>query len=45
MKNSKFNKNARKFAKKTGYRILGKLIELSILFGIGYLLGLKLIRY
>lgn len=40
-----FKKNTKRFLKKTFYKTLGKIVELSILFGIGYSLGLKLIRY
>lgn len=35
----------KKFIKKFAIRFASKLLELSALFGIGYLLGLKLIRY
>lgn len=38
-------KNLKKFAKKFFWRILTKICELAVLFGIGYALGLKLIRY
>lgn len=38
-------KNASRFAKKFFWRILSKILELTVLFAIGYSLGLKLIRY
>lgn len=37
--------NNRRFWKKFFFRLLSRLLELLILFGIGYALGLKLIRY
>ena len=37
--------NFKRFGKKTFYRILGRLIDMAILFGIGYMFGLKLIKY
>lgn len=37
--------NIKRFFKKFFYRILSRILELATLFGIGYLLGLKLIRY
>lgn len=38
-------KNAKRFFKKFGYRMLSKMLELATLFALGYALGLKLIRY
>jgi hypothetical protein len=43
MKNLKHN--SKKFFKKFGYRMASKILELLTLFGIGYALGLRLIRY
>jgi len=37
--------NLIRFTKKTAWRIAGKIVEIAILFGIGYSLGLKLVRY
>jgi len=37
--------NLRKFVKKTFWKLCGKIVELGVLFAIGYSLGLKLIRY
>ena len=37
--------NLIRFAKKTSWRLLGKIIDIVVLFGIGYCLGLKLVRY
>lgn len=37
--------NAKRFFKKFFWRMLSKICELAVLFGIGYALGLKLIRY
>lgn len=41
----KIKTNTKRFFKKFIYRLLSKILELATLFGIGYLLGLKLIRY
>jgi len=38
-------KNLTRFAKKTFWRIAGRIVELAVLFAIGYALGLRLIRY
>ena len=38
-------KNLIRFAKKTFWRIAGRIVELAVLFAIGYALGLRLIRY
>lgn len=43
--NNNIKNNLIRFIKKTFWRTLGKLIELIILFAIGYSLGLRLIRY
>lgn len=38
-------KNTARFFKKFTYRMLSKILEISTLIGIGYALGLKLVRY
>jgi hypothetical protein len=38
-------KNAKRFFKKFAFRMISKILELITLFGLGYALGLKLIRY
>lgn len=38
-------KNTKRFLKKFFYRLLSKILEIAVLFGIGYSLGLKLVRY
>jgi hypothetical protein len=38
-------RNLIRFAKKTFWRILGKIVEIAVLFLIGYSLGLRLVRY
>lgn len=42
---TKIKRNLKKFFKKFFYRITSKILELAVLFGIGYFLGLRLIRY
>jgi hypothetical protein len=42
---TKIKQNAKRFFKKTFYKILGRIVEIAVLFGIGYVLGLKLVRY
>jgi len=42
---TKIKKESRRFFKKFFYRIASRILELAVLFGIGYMLGLKLIRY
>lgn len=37
--------NTKRFLKKTFYRILGRIVEIAVLFAIGHSLGLKLVRY
>jgi hypothetical protein len=37
--------NLYRFAKKTFWRLLGRIVELIVLFAVGYSLGLKLVRY
>lgn len=37
--------NLIRFAKKTFWKVMGKIVEIAVLFGIGYSLGLKLVRY
>ena len=37
--------NLIRFAKKTAWKLAGKIIEISVLFAIGYSFGLKLVRY
>lgn len=41
----KIKQNVHRFFKKFGYRMASKILELITLFGIGYTLGFKLIRY
>lgn len=43
--NKVIKQNLIRFIKKTFYRVMGKIIEIGILFAIGYSLGLKLVRY
>ena len=37
--------NLHRFAKKTFWRLLGKIVDIIVLIAIGYSLGLKLVRY
>lgn len=37
--------NLKRFIKKFLWRILSRILEIATLFGIGYALGLKLVRY
>jgi len=37
--------NLMRFAKKTFWRLMGKMVDIIVLFAIGYSLGLKLVRY
>lgn len=37
--------NLKRFLKKTFWKLCGRLVEIAILFAIGYSLGLKLVRY
>ena len=43
--NKIIKQNLSRFAKKTFYRLMGRLVEIAVLFAIGYSLGLKLVRY
>jgi hypothetical protein len=38
-------KNTKRFFKKFAYRFASRLLELLVLFGLGYAMGLKLVRY
>lgn len=38
-------KQTKRFFKKFAYKMASKILELLVLFGIGYALGLHLIRY
>ncbi len=44
MKNN-IKTNIVRFTKKTGYRLLGKMVDIAILAAIGSAFGLKLVRY
>lgn len=37
--------NLIRFAKKTFWKLMGRIVEIAVLFMIGYSLGLKLVRY
>jgi len=43
--NEVIKQNLIRFAKKVGWRIAGKIVEIAVLFAVGYSLGLKLVRY
>lgn len=43
--NKIIKQNLSRFAKKTFWRLTGKVIDIAVLFAIGYSLGLKLVRY
>lgn len=42
---NKVKKNAKRFFKKFFYRFASRLLEIACLVGIGYAIGLKLVRY
>lgn len=44
-KKNLIKQNTKRFFKKFAYRMASRLLELATLFGIGYALGLHLIRY
>jgi len=37
--------NLIRFAKKTFWKLMGRIVEITALFAIGYSLGLRLVRY
>jgi len=37
--------NLYRFIKKTFWRLMGRIVEIAVLFAIGYSLGFKLVRY
>lgn len=41
----KIQKNLKKFVKKFAYRFASRLLEITALIAIGYMLGLHLVRY
>jgi hypothetical protein len=42
---TKIKRETRKFFKKFFFRLASKILELTVLFAIGYAMGLKLVRY
>lgn len=38
-------KNAKKFFKKTAWKLAGRIVEIAFLIGVGSALGLHLVRY
>ncbi len=41
----KIKANVKRFFKKFAYRMASKILEIAVLAGIGYSIGLKLVRY